>query len=77
MITTNIHSAKTHLSQLIAKALEGEEVIIAKAGKQLVRLLPIETSTPRTSGQWKGKVSIAADFDTLPGELQAYFNGEE
>lgn len=74
MITTNIHNAKTHLSQLIAKALEGEEVIIAKAGKRLVRLLPIE---PRTSGQWKGKVSIATDFDALPRELQVYFNGEE
>jgi len=76
MITINIHNAKTHLSQLIAKALAGEEVVIAKAGKQLVRLLPIETSTPRASGQWKGKVSIAADFDILPGELLAYFNVE-
>ena len=77
MITTNIHNAKTHLSQLIAKALQGEEVIIAKAGKQLVRLLPIETSTPRMSGQWKGKVSVADDFDILPRELRLYFNGEE
>jgi prevent-host-death family protein len=77
MITTNIHNAKTHLSQLITKALEGEEVIIAKAGKQLVRLLPIETSMLRVSGQWKGKVSIAEDFDILPEELQPYFNGEE
>lgn len=77
MITYNIYDAKTHLSQLIAKALEGEEVIIAKSGKQLVRLQPIETSTLRTSGQWKGKVSVVEDFDTLPEEVMSYFNGKE
>lgn len=76
MITANIHNAKTHLSELIAKALEGEEVIIGKAGKHLVRLVPIDVLNSRRSGQWKGQVLLAEDFDLLPDDFQKYFDGE-
>lgn len=71
MITANIHHAKTHLSELIAKALEGEDIIIGRAGKPLVRLVPLELSSPRPSGQWKGQVWIADDFDSLPEAIQS------
>jgi len=77
MITANIHHAKTHLSQLIAKALEGEEVIIGKAGNPLVRLMPLAQPLARVAGQWKGQVILAEDFDVLPLEIESYFNGEE
>lgn len=65
MTQATIHEAKTHLSRLIQKALAGEEVIIAKAGKPVVRLVPIEPPAPpvRTFGGWKGKFWMAEDFD--------------
>lgn len=76
MITSNIHQAKSTLSQLIARAVAGEEVIIAKAGKPIARLIPYKAKTkPRRLGVWKGRVRIAADFDELPGPLQAAFRG--
>jgi prevent-host-death family protein len=77
MSVTNIHEAKTRLSQLIERALAGEEVIIAKAGKPLVKLVPYQQSTePRQPGRWKGKVWMAEDFDQLPEDLAAAFRGE-
>jgi prevent-host-death family protein len=70
MEIANIHEAKSRLSQLIEHALNGEEVIIAKAGQPMVRLVPIRPDeSPRTGGQWKGKVRIAVDFDTLPDDI--------
>jgi prevent-host-death family protein len=48
MPTVNLHAAKTHLSRLVDKAMAGEEVVIAKAGKPMVRLVPIETKSRRT-----------------------------
>jgi prevent-host-death family protein len=74
---TNIHQAKTHLSQLIERVLQGEEVIIGKAGKPVAKLIPYQQSEAlRKGGQWRGKVQIAADFDELPEDLLAGFNGE-
>ncbi len=71
---SNIHEAKSQLSKLIERALDGEDVIIAKAGKPVVRLVPIEAQ-PRTrlGGQWKGRVRIAEDFDSLPEEIGQAF----
>ena len=70
MEIANIHEAKSRLSQLIEHALNGEEVIIAKAGQPMVRLVPIRPDeSPRTGGQWKGKVRIAGNFDTLPDDI--------
>ena len=57
--------------------LPGEEVIIGKAGKPVAKLVPYQQSdAPRKGGQWRGKVQIAADFDELPADLLAAFNGE-
>ncbi|MDJ0742463.1 MAG: type II toxin-antitoxin system Phd/YefM family antitoxin [Xenococcaceae cyanobacterium MO_167.B27] len=60
----NIHEAKTHLSRLIESVIAGEEVVIAKAGKPLVKLIPYEaTKQPRQPGGWEGKVRMSDDFD--------------
>ncbi len=76
-MTTNIHEAKTQLSRLIERALAGEEVIISKAGKPVVRLVPYVTKKqPRRLGVLKGKIWIAPDFDELPEDLAAAFRGE-
>ncbi len=64
MTVYNIHESKTHFSRLIEKVLNGEEVIIAKAGKPVVRMSPIiDDTSPRVFGLDKGKVKIAPDFD--------------
>jgi prevent-host-death family protein len=74
MPIANIHEAKTQLSKLIDRALKGEEVIIARAGTPMVRLVPIvQDNAPRKGGQWKGKVRIADDFDELPDDIAAAF----
>jgi prevent-host-death family protein len=77
MEIANIHEAKTQLSKLVERALEGEEVIIARAGKPAVRLVPIrESDKPRRGGQWKGRVRIAEDFDDLPEDIARSFGME-
>ena len=66
----NVHEAKTHFSRLLERAARGEEVVIAKAGKPVARLIPFATPTDRRLGQDAGNVTIAADFDApLPDEL--------
>lgn len=63
-VQVNIHEAKTHLSRLLARAGEGEEIIIAKAGKPIARLVPIKGRVPhRQPGSAKGRVTVAPDFD--------------
>jgi prevent-host-death family protein len=74
MKITNIHEAKSQLSKLVERALEGEEVIIARAGRPVVRLVPVrDNESPRKGGQWKGKVRIADDFDVLPDDVARSF----
>jgi prevent-host-death family protein len=67
MIIFNIHEAKTHFSKLIARVLNGEEVVIAKSGKPVARLIPLSADdhSPRVPGIDKGKVIINPDFDAL------------
>ena len=79
MKISNIHEAKSQLSKLIESALAGEEIIIAKAGKPLVRLIPYqENKKPRTPGGWEGKVMMSDDFDDeLPADILAGFLGED
>ncbi len=78
MQTVNIHAAKTHLSKLIERAFLGEEVVICKLGKPMVRLIKYAPQTnSRVPGQWQGKVSISSDFDVLPKNMKNMFNGEE
>jgi prevent-host-death family protein len=77
MATMNIHDAKTHFSKLINRVLEGEEMIIAKGGKQLVKMVPFEEQdSPRRGGQFKGLIEIADDFDApLPDDIAKPFQG--
>jgi prevent-host-death family protein len=77
MRTVNIHEAKTHLSRLIEEAGRGREVIIAKAGKPVARLVPVHRGRKRRKlGPLAGKFSIPADFDApLPEEVIASFEG--
>ena len=79
MKISNIHEAKSQLSKLIESALAGEEIIIAKAGKPLVKLIPYQKDkSPRTPGGWEGKVVMSDDFDDeLPSDILAGFMGEE
>lgn len=75
--TVNIHRAKTNLSRLIDRAAAGEEIILARSGKPVARLVALEPTGPvRHPGRLAGKIEIAADFDApLPGELLASFHG--
>jgi len=80
MQITNISEAKASLSKLVEKALRGEEVIIGKAGKPVVRLVPYSYETsPRTlgAGHWRGQIWLAEDFDELPEDILRQFTGEE
>ena len=64
MTRFNIHEAKTHFFKLLERVLDGEEVIITKAGKPVARILPIVTSVPLRKPEIdKGKVIIKPDFD--------------
>ena len=61
----NIHFAKTHFSKLLERVALGEEIVVAKAGKPVARLVPIAPARkPRTPGSAKGLFSITEDFDT-------------
>ncbi|ADI14895.1 type II toxin-antitoxin system Phd/YefM family antitoxin [Truepera radiovictrix] len=79
MPMTNVAEAKAQLSSLIEKALAGEEVIISKHGKPMVRLVPYERdASPRDMSVriWEGEVRLADDFDELPAELMTAFSGD-
>jgi prevent-host-death family protein len=80
METFNIHHAKTHLSRLIEKAARGEAFVIAKAGKPLVKVVPLGEPTPREVtpfGFLKGQFKIPDDFDRMgETEIQAMFEGK-
>lgn len=74
MATFNVHEAKTHLSRLLARAAAGEEVVIARAGKPVARLVPMPSPLkPRVPGRDKGKGWIAPDFDEfIPPGFRPY-----
>jgi prevent-host-death family protein len=72
--TVNIHEAKTHLSRLIERVETGEEVVIARAGRPVARLIPFRArSSPRVPGRWRGRVWLAPDFDLTDDALLADF----
>lgn len=76
MSTINIHEAKTQLSRYVDQAATGEEVIIARAGKPVARLVPLASQPSRHLGLGKGKYSIPAHFDSLHQEaIQQMFEG--
>jgi prevent-host-death family protein len=77
--TVNIHAAKTQLSKLVERAAAGEEIILARAGKPMARLVPLaRTVTVRKPGLLRGRIRVADDFDgPMPEEwLQAFYTGE-
>jgi len=76
MTTLNIHAAKTQFSRLIEEVEGGEEVIIAKAGKPVARLVPIDKRAKRKLGLLAGRLIVPDDFDApLPDEVLAAFEG--
>jgi prevent-host-death family protein len=77
MDTINLYDAKTKLSQLVERAARGEEIVIAKAGRPLARLVPLARRTgPRPLGLFAGAVKTGADFDDpLPADIQHGFEG--
>ena len=79
MRTVNIHEAKTHLSRLVDAAAKGEPFIIAKAGKPLVKVVPIDApAQPRRLGFMRGQFIVPDDFDTMDQEeIEKLFYGDD
>jgi prevent-host-death family protein len=75
MTEVGMHEAKTKLSQLVALAERGEEVVITRNGKPAVRLMAVTSPASRASvhGIWRGQVHLAADFDELPDDIAEAF----
>jgi prevent-host-death family protein len=78
MVEVNIHEAKTHLSRLLSRVAAGEEVVIARAGEPVARLVPFRKSKGKRSlGMDKGLFKVPKDFDApLPDDLLAVFEGD-
>ncbi len=71
MIVNTVTEAKANLSALLEKVLQGEEVIISRAGKPIGIIQPYRPeSRPRTPGKLRGRITIADDFDALPPDLE-------
>lgn len=76
MTQVNVHEAKTHLSRLLESVARGEEVIIAKSGKPVAKLVAVG-AVERRPGSLKGKIRIEPDFDAaLPDSVEKAFRGE-
>jgi prevent-host-death family protein len=72
----NMHEAKSDLSRLVERALAGEDIVIARAGVPVVRLVPVQQVGKRRLGQWRGKVKLSEDFDApLPDEELELWSG--
>jgi len=80
MLTVNIHDAKTQLSRLVEQAAQGEAFIIAKAGKPMVKVIPLgktETGTIGRLGFMAGEFSVPDDFDRMSGDgIAGMFEGK-
>jgi prevent-host-death family protein len=82
MRQVNIHEAKTNFSKLVDAAGKGESFVIAKSGKPIARLVPLDTAgekkAPRRLGFLEGKFNVPDDFDTMfQDEIIAMFEGRE
>ena len=71
MTLVNVHQAKTQLSRLLARVQAGEEIVIARAGRPVARLVPVEAPVgKRVPGSAAGRIRISDDFDTpLPDDV--------
>lgn len=79
MRTVNIHEAKTHLSRLVERAARGESFVIARAGKPLVKVVPLDAPTPgkaKRLGFMAGQIAVPDDFDRMgSAEIERAFSG--
>jgi prevent-host-death family protein len=79
--TVNIHEAKTHLSRLVEQAANGEPFVIAKAGKPMVKVTPLDTPVAgqvRRLGFMAGQIAVPDDFDRMgSAEIERLFGGNE
>ena len=76
MTMIDVSEAETQLSELLDRVASGDEIVLAKAGKPLARLVPYgRPRQPRTPGRLAGKIWIAPDFDETPEEIIAAFEG--
>jgi prevent-host-death family protein len=75
MAQVGMHEAKTKLSQLVERAKAGEDIVIARNGKPVVRLVPVTAENTMASiyGIWRGRVQMADDFDELPDDIAEAF----
>jgi prevent-host-death family protein len=64
MDQVNIHEAKTHFSKLVERVEAGEEIVIARNGDPVAKLVPYVERAPRKLGGWEGKIWISPDFDS-------------
>ena len=69
----NVHEAKTQLSRLLARVAQGEEVVIARSGRPIARLVPVEPARQRTAGRYAGEGYIAEDFDAALRDFEDDF----
>jgi prevent-host-death family protein len=78
-MSVNIHEAKTHLSRLIERVANGEEIVICKSGKPVAKLVPIrDDQSPRVLGAMKGRIRMLENFDDpLPPEWDPYVTEPE
>ena len=80
MRTVNMHEAKTHLSRLVDRAAQGEPFVIAKAGKPMVRVVPLDAPTGdevRRIGFMEGQIEVPDDFDRMGSDdIEALFIGK-
>lgn len=70
MERVNVHEAKTHLSRLLERVEAGEEVVIARSGQPIARLVPVGPKHAKVPGRLKGAIKVGRDFDApLPEEI--------
>ena len=78
MVTVNVREAKTHLSRLLAQVEAGEEVVIARSGKPVARLVPFQKRGKRQFGSMKGRIELDDSFfDPLPENDLALWEGRQ
>lgn len=74
MTVVNMHEAKTNLSKLVQRAAAGEEIIVARAGEPVAKIVAYSEppKKPRVPGSLKGQIWMAPDFDEIPEEFEEY-----
>ena len=77
-VMVNVYEAKTQLSDLLKRVEAGEDIVIARAGKPVVRLVPVEKRTGKRPGRGslKGKIWLSDDFDDPMPDIEAAFAGD-